>query len=136
MPDKKRPLTVKEKKLVQGIAQGKTKRQAATEAGYTGTPEVISSRASQTLKKVNVQQELQRALVKHGIDIDSAVAPIGKGLRALKMNEFTGEVTEDIRTQLSASDRALKLLGIQQDQPTQVQFVQIINEQKNKYGIN
>jgi len=136
MPDKKRPLTVKEKKLVQGIAQGKTKRQAGLDAGYTGKLETVSTTVSDVLKKPNVQQELQRALVKHGIDIDSAVAPIGKGLRALKMNEFTGEVTEDIRTQLSASDRALKLLGIQQDQPTQVQFVQIINEQKNKYGIN
>jgi len=135
MPDKKRPLTVKEKKLVQGIAQGKTKRQAGLDAGYTGKLETVSTTVSDVLKKPNVQQELQRALVKHGIDIDSAVAPIGKGLRALKMNEFTGEVTEDIRTQLSASDRALKLLGIQQDQPTQVQFVQIINEQKNKYGI-
>jgi arsenate reductase-like glutaredoxin family protein len=135
MPDKKRPITVREKKLVQGIAQGKTKRQAGLDAGYTGKLETVSTTVSDVLKKPNVQQELQRALTKHGIDIDSAIAPIGKGLRALKMNEFTGEVTEDIRTQLSASDRALKLLGIQQDQPTQVQFVQIINEQKNKYGI-
>lgn len=128
-------LTVKEAKLVRAKAEGKTHLQAAEEAGYSmrGTSESIISTAGQTLKKPHVKQALQEALAKHDITLDRALAPISKGLSAQKQNEYTGEITEDIKTQLQASDRALKLMGIAQGDTPNNQFIQIIQEQTNKY---
>jgi len=54
-------------------------------------------------------------------------------LSATKQNEYTGEITEDLKLQLQASDRALKLMGIGQENNTTNNFVQIIKEQSNKY---
>lgn len=128
-------LTVKELKLVKGIAQGKKKQQAGFDAGYTGKPETVSATVSETLKKPKVQEALQVALQKHGITLDTAIAPIGKALTAMKQNEFTGEITEDIQTQLKGSDRALKLMGVGQDtNNTTNNFIQVIKEQSNKYA--
>lgn len=131
-------ITVKETKLVNGIAKGKSKRQAGIDAGYGGKPETVSVHVSHALRKESVQQALQDAFVKHGIDIDSAVAPIGKGLKALKMNEFTGEVTEDLKTQMQASDRALKLMGINQNTEggtTNYNFINVSKADKDEFDL-
>lgn len=127
-------LTVKEQKLVKGIAEGKPKRVAAQEAGYGSTPESAAAIASKTLKKVNVQEALQEALERHGITLDRALAPIDKGLSATKQNEYTGEITEDIKTQMAASDRALKLMGIGSSEGGSTNFIQIINEKGSAYN--
>ena len=124
-------LTVKETKLVKGIVAGKSQTQAAIDAGYS--PRSAHEIASKTLKKVDVKEALDMALRKHGITLDTAIAPIGKALVAKKQNEFTGEITEDIQTQLKGSDRALKLMGIGQENNTTNNFVQVIKEQTNKY---
>ena len=89
--------------------------------------------ASKVLGKPHVKEALDRALVKHGITLDTAIAPIGKALTAMKQNEFTGEITEDIATQLKGSDRALKLMGVQSTETPSNQFIQIVKEQTNKY---
>lgn len=122
MPKVKKPkLTVKEQKLVKGIAEGKKKRTAGIEAGYTGKPETISVNVSKVLKKPNVQEALEQAFIKHGITIDQAIAPIGKALTATKVQihgngeEAFAEVVEDIDLQLKGSDRALKLMNIGQN---------------------
>ena len=139
----KTKISVKEAKLVKGVASGKTKRQSGIDAGYTGSPETVQVTVSKALKKANVQEALQEAFVKHGIDIDSAIAPIGKALKATKVvitgNDTDGhfaEVVEDIDLQLKGSDRALKLMGINQEQNNVTNnFVQIVKDQKNHYGI-
>ena len=75
----------KEAKLVQGVIAGKTKRQAAIDAGYTNsTPEAISSSASQTLKKLNVQDYYAELMAKHEITVERALKPISKALDAKK----------------------------------------------------
>jgi len=131
-------LTVKEAKLVQAKAKGLTHKQAAEAAGYSmrGKDTSIISTAGQTLNKPHVKEALNIALIKHGIDLDSSIAPIGKALHAMKQNEFTGEITEDIKTQLMGSDRALKLMGIGQDRDggsTHYHLHQA--EQKAKYDL-
>jgi len=131
-------LTVKEAKLVQAKAKGLTHKQAAEAAGYSmrGKDTSIISTAGQTLNKPHVKEALNIALIKHGIDLDSSIAPIGKALHAMKQNEFTGEITEDIKTQLMGSDRALKLMGIGQDRDNgSTNFIQIINEKGSRYNI-
>ena len=135
MPAKSKKLTIKEAKFVKAVAEGKSNTQAALEA--TGATSVNSAKTlgHRLSKKVNVQEALDKILAKHNINIDTAIAPIGKGLVAIKMNEFTGEITEDIKLQLSASDRALKLMGVGQDKDTfSAQYVQIINEKGRKYN--
>ena len=131
-------LTVKEAKLVQAKAKGLTHKQAAEAAGYSmrGKDTSIISTAAQTLNKPHVQEALAKALLKHGINLDSSIAPIGKALHAMKQNEFTGEITEDIKTQLMGSDRALKLMGIGQDRDGgSTNFIQIINEKGSRYNV-
>ena len=130
-------LTVKEAKLVKAKVKGKTHIEAWKEAGYSdnSSEATINSNTQKILKKENVREALDRALVKHGITLDTAIAPIGKGLHAMKQNEYTGEITEDIKLQLQASDRALKLMGVGQskDDVTTQNFIQINNDIRNKY---
>lgn len=130
-------LTVKQAKFVQAKAEGKSGVEAAMLAYDTTDYNTAAVIANENLNKPNIQQALAPIFAKHGINLDTAIAPIGKGLKATKMNEFTGEVTEDLKTQLAASDRALKLMGVKldQDQPHQVNFIQIVEKQRDKYGI-
>lgn len=140
-----KPLTVKEARLVKGIAQGKKKQQAGIDAGYTGKPETISATVSETLKKPKVQEALEKAFIKHGIDIDSAVAPIGKALKATKVEihgngeEAFAEVVEDIDMQLKGSDRALRLMNIGQNREggttVNLNFNNIAKQDKDDFGI-
>ena len=135
-------ITVKEAKLVKGIAMGKTKQQAGLDAYDTTDPATASAIATETLKKPKVQEALQKALAKHGIDMDSAVAPIGKALRATKV-QITGqgdqafaEVVEDVDLQLKGSDRALKLMGVNQESTGNTfNFVQLVQKDKDEFGI-
>jgi hypothetical protein len=77
-------LTVKQAKLINGIIAGKTKRQAAKDAGYSGNPESLSAGASQVLKKVNVQEAMMEAMTRAGIDADLLAGTIKRGLTATK----------------------------------------------------
>lgn len=114
-------LTMKEIKLIRGILEGKTKRQAALDAYDTKSLETASVIASETLAKPNVQQALQAALYKQGIDIDKVVAPVAKALEAtIKIRTENGVVdTEepDLDMQLKGHDRAFKIMsmGIKKD---------------------
>lgn len=130
-------LTPKQAKFVKAIAEGKSGTQAALEAYDTTSVDSAKRIAHENTTKLNVQQALAPILAKHEINLDTAIAPIGKGLKATKQNEFTGEVTEDLKTQMAASDRALKLMGVKLDegQGNTYNFVQVIQEQKDKYGI-
>ncbi len=140
MTSQRQPLSIKEIKLVKGIAEGKKKRHAAKAAGYTGSPETLSVTASKTLKKVNVQEALANALREHGITLDAAIAPIGRALTATKVSisgngeSAFAEVVEDIDLQLKGSDRALKLMGIGQQEVT-INFISHAQEQRNLYDL-
>jgi hypothetical protein len=125
MSDKKSTITFKEAKLIKGIAEGKTKQAAAMEAYDAKTPETASAIASETLRKPKVQEALEIALAKHGVDIDSATAPIGRALKH-----------DDLEMQLKGSDRAFRLMGVgRQDGGNTNVFVQVVNEQREKYGL-
>lgn len=142
MPTKK-PLTIKEKVLIKGVAAGKTKRQSAREAGFTGSDEVVSVTASKVLSKSNVKEALELALVKHGITLDAAIEPIGKALTATKVvitgNDTDGhfaEVVEDLDMQLKGSDRALKLMGVGKEEGgVNITFINQVREKKDLYDL-
>lgn len=130
-------ITIKEAKLIKGIAEGKTQRQAYIDAYDTkGSLPTVDAEASKTIRKPQVQEALAIALEQHGITLDTAIAPIGKALTAMKQNEFTGEITEDIQTQLKGSDRALKLMGIGQDKEgSNIHYHLHQAEQRLKYDL-
>lgn len=132
---KKKGLTPKQAKFVQGIADGKPAYKAALDAYDAADMNSASTIAAENLQKLTVKEALEPILAKHEINLDTAIAPIGKGLKAIKQNEFTGEKTEDLQTQLKASDRALKLLGIGVDKTPQGNtFVQVNNYKADKYS--
>jgi len=135
-----RQLTNKEAKLIKGIAQGKTKQQAAIDAGYGSSPESAASIGNRTLKKVNVQEALQAELIKQGNDIETIVAPVTKALRAKKIEihgkgeDAFAEEVEDIELQLKGHDRALRLLGIKNEATTN-NFIFVSKEDKNALNL-
>lgn len=145
MPGKKPKLTVKEAKLIQAKAKGMTNAEAYKAAGYSmpKTKEAAVVNASKVLGRPQVQEALQAALVKHGITLDTAIAPIGKALTATKVeihgkdNEAFAEVVEDIDLQLKGSDRALKLMGISNSEGStvNVNFINVAKDLKDEYGI-
>lgn len=115
----KQKLTVKQSKLIKGIANGKTKQQAALDAGYGTTPESASAIASEILKNPKVQEFLVDELARQGNDPEGIIAPVTKALHAKKIifhgkdsNEAFAEEVEDIELQLKGHDRAMKLLGV------------------------
>ena len=75
-----RELTVKERKLVKGIAEGKTKKQAAIDAKYS--PRSAGSIASETLRKPDVQAALVKALDNAGVTDERIAEVITDGLKA------------------------------------------------------
>lgn len=142
-----KPITVREAKLVKGVVQGKTKRQAAIDAGYTGSPETVSVRASNVLKKDNVQEALQKALEKHDLTPDRIMAVVSDGMNATKVNivrdpmggedSAFAEETPDHSIRLKAASMAAQFSGLnKQDQiPPAVHFHNHQSEQREKYDL-
>lgn len=108
-------ITIKQAKLVKGIAEGKTKQQAALDAYDTTDPMTASAIASETLKNPKVQEALQHELARQGITIEKVVAPVVSALNAtIKVKTNEGDVIDtklpDLEMQLKGHDRAIKIL--------------------------
>lgn len=134
----KKQLTIKEAKLIKGVASGKTKRQAGKDAGYQGTDETISVRVSNTLKKDNVQEALQEELIRQGISLEQIVAPVSKALKAQKKFYEDGELVaedDDIELQLKGHDRAIKMLGLQKSGEVTLNFINQSAQQRDAYDL-
>ena len=109
----KQGLDKRERKLIAGVAAGKSDIQAAKDAGYaTSTAE---KKASAMLRRPLVQSELTKAFERHGLTMKRIVQPIVAGLTANLSMVVDGMMIEsdfpDHRIRLAASDRAVKLLG-------------------------
>lgn len=134
-------LTIKEAKLVKGIVAGKTKRQAAIDAGYS--PNTASEIAYETLNKPQLQALLHKELEKQGITLETVVKPVADGLKAEKVSivgngdSAMAEITPDHNVRLKSSQIASKWMGLdtQPETPVGAQFIQIINEKGSKYNV-
>lgn len=73
-------LTVKQAQLVKGIVAGKTKKQAAVDAGYS--ERAAGSAASEALRIPKVQQAFERALKKAGLTDEKLAGVLKDGLEA------------------------------------------------------
>lgn len=103
-----------ERALVRGIAQGKSRRLAAEDAGYSAST-AGSGYISQILSRPLVRSALTEALERAGVTFAKIVAPIADALQATKLSQTQDGLTEtqipDHRTRLEAHDRAVALYG-------------------------
>lgn len=139
----KKKLTIKEAKLVKGIVEGKTKRQAAIEAYNTKTPETASVVASNVLKKVNVQEALQEALEKAGLTPSKVVDVVKEGMEAQRLvivgngEEAMADLQPDHSIRLKAAGMAANFMGLgknNEPQGNSYHFTQINNDMGKKYA--
>lgn len=122
----KLPITIKEAKLVKGIAEGKTRQAAALAAYDTTDPATASAIASETLKKPNVQEALHMELERQGITLEKIVKPVANALNS-----------EEVELQLKGHDRAMKIIAPRNGEgaTVNINFNQHVQEQRDKYGL-
>ena len=136
MPKTRRP-TPKERKLIELKVSGATHIEAYRKAYNVGKDTkdtTANANTANILKKPEVKQVYEQALQAKNITLERALTPIDKALDAMKQNQFTGEITEDLSLQLQASDRALKLLGVTSD--TGVNSLHVhLHQQRDKYKL-
>ena len=108
-------MSVKERKLVQGILKGKSVRQAVKDAGYAKSTAEVKSYG--ILQRPRVQSFLTGALERAGITPDALAKPIQEALQARVRvtNRRLGTVVEtelpDHQTHLQAYDRVVAAYG-------------------------
>lgn len=144
MPIKKdsKGLTIKQRKFVEEYVKTGDKTVAYKEAYDTkGNLSTIQPEAVRTANIPQVRNAIDEALAKQDIDIDLAIAPIGKALRAKLAFMIDGQRVEtdydDLDMQLKGSDRVIKLMGLGQKEvatPAAVHFHQHIEDKKNGYS--
>lgn len=101
-------LTVKEKKFVKEYVSNGGNGTHAVLASYdTTNSNAARAMAPDILARPSVRDAVEKALEKHGITIDAAVAPIAAGLKATNDD---GKTDHSIR--LKASGMALNLMGV------------------------
>lgn len=130
-------LSDKQRKIVKLKISGKKNKDIAKQLYPNATQKSGEVLVSQQLHRVNVQQALEEAYRKHDLTPDRLVKPISDALDAEKVNDITGEVTTDHTTRLKAASIGLNLLGANRPQESgnNYTFIQVVNEQKDKYGI-
>ena len=103
--------SIKERKLVQGVLQGKSVRQAAKEAGYAESTANVKSYG--ILKRPRVQSLLTDALERAGITPDRLAHVLAEGLQATKVIKTQDGRKEvpDHRIRLEAYEQATKAYG-------------------------
>lgn len=118
MPNKKRPLTIRQKKFVKAYVQNEGNgKEAAKQVYNVSNDNSASQLASQNLSRPNVKSAVDEALKKHEITIDHAIKPIKEGLEATTRGDYPNH---DIR--LRASGMALRLLGADKGEDRTIVF--------------
>ena len=135
-------IELKHKKFLRALALGKSYTEAAQLATGLKNKNSAAVEAQRMLRNANVQDALDVLLAKHDINLDTALEPIAKGLKANKVAPIAGDFFEtevpDIKTRLAASDRARDLLGIGKvaAAPTvNISFNQHVHEQRERYKL-
>ncbi len=118
-------LSVKEINFIKGIVAGKSRQQAAHAATDTSSIESAAANAKRMLNKPSVQEALEAALEKHGINLDTVIKPVGDALK-----------DDELETRLKGHDRAVKLMGLATthiETGNTYNFTQVNAEMKDKY---
>jgi len=116
-------ITPKQGRIIKAKAEGYTQNDIAKVVYPNATPESGAVLVSRELKKVNVQEALQEAMEKLNLTPERALKPIDDALN-----------NRNLDMRLKGSDRALRLMVPRGENPTTYNFVQVIQEQKDKYA--
>jgi uncharacterized membrane protein len=137
-------ITIKEAKLIKGIAEGKTQRQAYIDAYDTkGKIETVDVEASKTIRKPQVQEALAIALNKYNITPDRTLKRVSEALDAEKVSivgngdQSMAEITPDHATRLAAVKIAHNLMGVgnKDNNGNTYNFNQVQVIHKDKYDL-
>jgi hypothetical protein len=138
--DRIEKLTEKQKKFVANVAKGLPFNRAAYDAYNAKSLQAASGIASNNLQNPTIKELVLKVLDKKGINLDVALEPLVKSLKAKKNIVVDGEMittdVDDLDLQLKASDRALKLMGVSykdSDGSGGNNYIQINNIHKDKY---
>lgn len=116
----RRPITIKQARIIRYIAQGKSKREAGRLAGFTGSDETVSVSVSNALKEPNVKIALREALAKAGVDVDGVASVIANGMKAERITvlgsgpDAIADMQPDHSIRLRAVQLAAKYLGAEE----------------------
>jgi phage terminase small subunit len=88
----KKPLSKRKRKYVKGVVQGKTKKQAALDAGYS---ESVALKAAEKIETPNVHAAFQK-LIREAIPEKKLVQRLAEGIDAMETEfaKFEGQITD------------------------------------------
>jgi phage terminase small subunit len=126
MATKKPKLTVKQAKFVKGVAEGKTKTQAAVDAGYGNNPDSARAIANEALHNPSVLNALHMELERQGITLEKIIKPVTNALDS-----------DSIELQLKGHDRVMKIVAPRSEGGTSVNinFNQVAFKDKEEFGL-
>lgn len=136
---KLKQLSVKQKKFVAGILKGKSQTQSYKDSYDTNsTYRTAQVEASKLANRPQIREVLEPLLKKHNITLDRALKPISEALDAVetkydKDGNFI-EQTPNHHVRLQASDRTLKLLGVNNEQ-SGATFINVAGDLHNELNI-
>jgi len=109
-------MTLKQERAIQLITSGQsdTVGKAMRAAGYS---DITSKTPARLTKSKAFKQKLGQLAKAHNVTIEQYMMNLGLGMTAMKQNQFTGEVTEDIGMRLQANKQAERFLKLEQDKP-------------------
>jgi len=106
--DQKKPLSIRQAKIVRGKVQGKTHQELGPIVFPNATPESARVMISKELNKITVKEALQQAMEKLNLTPERILKPIDDALD-----------DDDVRTRMMGTDRALKVLQMtSKEEPT------------------
>lgn len=113
-------ITVKQRKLVKGLAEGKTMTQAALDAGLGGTPNSARNAGSRALQNGAVAGALEAALDRAGASLDKSAQVIAAAHKATTVKVFNDPENGityatplvDHNTRMKAAELNLKARGV------------------------
>lgn len=121
-------ISPKQRRIVEAKARGLTNQQIAEIEYPNATVASQGVLVSRELHKPNVAQYEAKVLGKlleaHNVTKSQYIKNIGEAMQAEKMNSFTGEVTPDYTTRLSANKQAERFLKFETEE----------NEEKRRLG--
>lgn len=138
----KKDLTIKQKKFVKGVAEGKPAYKAALEAYDTDDPNTANAIAVENLQKPMVKEAIEAEMEKQGITMEKIIAPVAKALNATHIVKASDGLpldtgVPDLEMQLKGHDRAVKLMNFghkkDAETPGTINFIKNATFNANKY---
>lgn len=97
------------------VENGGNASQAMIDAGYSKNTAKTPSKLTNSKA---IKSEMASLLKAHGVTKEQYILNLGMAMNAMKQNNFTGEITPDLGTRLSANKSAERFLQLEEEAPT------------------